>query len=99
MAHFNVLATSSNRIDWADEGKRLMGARRVAAAVGLLSAALVLAGSGRDSGGDDGSSTQGAKARGPITFVTGKDNSGVVPFIADEWNTARRGEKVTTKQP
>lgn len=73
-----------------------MGARRVAAVAGMLSAALVLTGCG--SGGDSAGSTQGADARGPITFVTGKDNSGVLPFIADEWNKAHPDEKVTIKQ-
>jgi multiple sugar transport system substrate-binding protein len=79
-----------------DEGERLMGARRVAAVAGTLSAALVLAGCGGGSGGD--SAAQGTKSRGPITFVTGKDNSGVLPFIAKTWNKAHPDEKVTIKQ-
>jgi multiple sugar transport system substrate-binding protein len=49
-----------------------------------------------DSGGDAAKS--GADARGPITFVTGKDNSGTMPFIADKWNAAHPNEKVTIKQ-
>ncbi|MEV7324562.1 ABC transporter substrate-binding protein [Streptomyces sp. NPDC093970] len=76
-----------------------MGARRVSAAVGLLSATLVIAACGNASpGGGGDSATQGANARGPITFVTGKDNSGVLPFIADEWNKTHPDEKVTIKQ-
>ncbi len=74
-----------------------MGTRRAAAAAGMLSTVLVLAGCG-GSGDDGDSSAQGANARGPITFVTGKDNSGVLPFIADEWNKAHPDEKVTIKQ-
>ncbi|MDQ0785693.1 multiple sugar transport system substrate-binding protein [Streptomyces sp. B3I7] len=73
-----------------------MRARRVAGVAGVLSATLVLAGCG--SGGDGDSAAQGADGRGPITFVTQKDNSGVLPFIADEWNKAHPDEKVTIKQ-
>ncbi|EGG43241.1 ABC transporter substrate-binding protein [Streptomyces griseoaurantiacus] len=73
-----------------------MRARKVAAVAGALGATLVLAGCGAD--GDSGGSTRGADGRGPITFVTGKDNSGVLPFIADEWNRAHPDEKVTIKQ-
>ncbi|QFZ78385.1 extracellular solute-binding protein [Streptomyces fagopyri] len=76
-----------------------MGARRATAAVGLLSATLVIAACGDGgSGGSGNSATQDANARGPITFVTGKDNSGVLPFIADEWNRTHPDEKVTIKQ-
>jgi multiple sugar transport system substrate-binding protein len=54
-------------------------------------------------GGGGGSSTsdaakEGANARGPITFVTGKDNSGTMPFIAEQWNKDHPNEKVTIKQ-
>jgi multiple sugar transport system substrate-binding protein len=73
-----------------------MRARRVAGVAGVLAATLVLAGCG--SGGDGGGAAQGADGRGPITFVTQKDNSGVLPFIADEWNRAHPDEKVTIKQ-
>ncbi len=37
-------------------------------------------------------------ARGPITFVTGKDTSGVWPAAAAAWNKAHPNEKVTVKQ-
>ncbi|MGN5633972.1 ABC transporter substrate-binding protein [Streptomyces sp. AC154] len=71
-----------------------MGVRRRAAVAGLLSAMLAVAGCGNDGS----SSTHEVDARGPITFVTQKDNSGVLPFIADKWNKAHPGEKVTIKQ-
>jgi multiple sugar transport system substrate-binding protein len=65
-------------------------------AVSLLSVAVVLAGcsgSKKDSGAN-----AGADARGPITFVTGKDNSGLMPHLASEWNASHANEKVTIKQ-
>jgi multiple sugar transport system substrate-binding protein len=67
-----------------------------ASAVCLVSAAMVLAACGGSSGGGAGSS--GASARGPITFVTGKDNSGTMPPLADGWNKNHPNEKVTIKQ-
>jgi multiple sugar transport system substrate-binding protein len=75
-----------------------MRSRGVASAVCLVSTAMVIAacGGGSSSGGDAGKA--GADARGPITFVTGKDNSGTLPFIADQWNAAHPNEKVTIKQ-
>src|SRR6201995_4019535 len=68
----------------------------IASAACLLSAATVLAACGGGNGG--AGSSQSANARGPITFVTGKDNSGILPFIADQWNAAHPNEKVTIKQ-
>ncbi len=63
-------------------------------ALSLLSAATLVAGcSSSKSGG-----SSGGNSRGPITFVTGKDNSGTMPFIADKWNAAHPNEKVTIKQ-
>ena len=71
---------------------RLKGA---AAAVSLLVAASFLAACG---GGSSGGASTGANARGPITYVTGKDNSGIMPYIAAQWNAAHPNEKVTIKQ-
>ena len=34
----------------------------------------------------------------PITFVTGKDNSGLMPHLAEAWNEDHPNEKVTIKQ-
>jgi multiple sugar transport system substrate-binding protein len=71
---------------------RLKGA---AVAVSLLVTASFLAACG---GGSSGGASTGANARGPITYVTGKDNSGIMPFIAEKWNAAHPNEKVTIKQ-
>jgi len=69
----------------------------IAPAVCLVSTAMIIAGCGGGGGSGDAAKT-GANARGPITFVTGKDNSGTLPFIADTWNAAHPNEKVTIKQ-
>jgi len=63
-------------------------------ALTLATAATVVAGCGGSSksGGSGGDST------GPITFVTGKDNSGTLPYIASQWNKANPNEQVTIKQ-
>jgi multiple sugar transport system substrate-binding protein len=42
--------------------------------------------------------SSGGNARGPITFVTGKDTSGVWPAVAAAWNKAHPTETVTVKQ-
>ena len=66
-------------------------------AVSLLGAAVLVAGC--SSGGNkSGSDNKSASARGPITFVTGKDNSGLMPHLAQAWNAAHPNEKVTIKQ-
>ena len=62
----------------------------VLAAAGLVAGCSSSKGSGGSSGGDN--------SRGPITFVTGKDNSGTMPFIANAWNADHPNEKVTIKQ-
>lgn len=66
-------------------------------AVSLLTAAVVLAGCGSKKDNNSGANA-GADARGPITFVTGKDNSGLMPHLAQEWNANHANEKVTIKQ-
>jgi multiple sugar transport system substrate-binding protein len=48
--------------------------------------------------GCSSSKSSGGGGRGPITFVTGKDTSGVWPAIASQWNAAHPSEKVTVKQ-
>lgn len=70
------------------------------AAVSLLSAATLVAGcgGGGSKSGDSSASSAGAGARGPITFVTGKDNSGLMPHLAQAWNATHANEKVTIKQ-
>jgi multiple sugar transport system substrate-binding protein len=69
-----------------------------AAAACLFVAAMSLVACGGGSSGSSGGSSAGDNARGPITFVTGKDNSGIMPFIAAQWNAAHPNEKVTIKQ-
>jgi len=69
-----------------------------AAACVFVAAAMSLVACGGGSSGSGGGSGAGANARGPITFVTGKDNSGIMPFIAAQWNAAHPNEKVTIKQ-
>jgi len=67
-------------------------------AVSLLSAAVVLAGCGSSNDNKGSGSNSGNAGRGPITFVTGKDNSGLMPHLADAWNKDHPNEKVTIKQ-
>jgi multiple sugar transport system substrate-binding protein len=67
-------------------------------ALSVIGAAVLVAGCGSSSKSGGSGSTSGSGARGPITFVTGKDNSGTLPFIANTWNAAHPNEKVTIKQ-
>ena len=62
------------------------------------SLALTACGGGNSSGGNSDAAKQGASSRGPITFVTGKDNSGVWQPTIDKWNSAHPNEKVTLKE-
>ena len=64
-------------------------------AVSLLSAAVVLAGCSSSS--NKGSGTNRALSPRP-DHVTGKDNSGLMPHLADAWNKDHANEKVTIKQ-
>jgi multiple sugar transport system substrate-binding protein len=52
--------------------------------------------SGSSGGGTSGSS--GGGDTGPITYVQGKDTSGVVVILANMWNKTHPKEKVTVKQ-
>lgn len=74
-------------------GRRVHAVLAAAAAVALTTAGC----SGGSSGGSD-SAAQGADARGPITFVTGKDNSNVWAPTIEKWNAAHPNEKVTLKE-
>src|SRR5450755_2882717 len=73
-----------------------MRSKGAATAASLLSTALLLAACGGS--GSSGGSSSAATGRGPITFVTGKDNSGIMPYIAQKWNAAHPKEQVTIKQ-
>jgi multiple sugar transport system substrate-binding protein len=73
------------------------GARARTAAL-LAVAAVVLAACGDDtssSGGDTGGAAPKLEGRGPITFVSGKDTSGNMQKLVDQWNTDHPDEKVT----
>jgi multiple sugar transport system substrate-binding protein len=74
-----------------------MSSKVAIGAVSLLSAAVLVAGCGSSSKKSTGG-TSGSDARGPITFVTGKDNSGLMPHLAQAWNAGHANEKVTIKQ-
>ena len=73
--------------------------RALTALVGVaaLSFTAACGGGGSNSSSSSGGSQAGADSRGPITFVTGKDNSGVWPPTIDKWNKAHPNEKVTLK--
>jgi multiple sugar transport system substrate-binding protein len=71
-------------------------------ALALTVAPLAACGGGSDSSSSGGSSNsafdENVDSRGPITFVTGKDNSGITQPIADMWNKEHPDEKVTVKE-
>ncbi|MDP5226430.1 MULTISPECIES: ABC transporter substrate-binding protein [Arthrobacter] len=71
-----------------------------AAAAAVLALALTACGGGSSSGGSGGgdAASQNMDGRGPITFVSGKDNSGVWQPTIDRWNAAHPNEKVTLKE-
>jgi len=53
---------------------------------------------GGSSGGGGGAADSGTTGRGPITFVSGKDNSNVWPATIQRWNATHPNEKVTLKE-
>ncbi|HET9870757.1 MAG TPA: ABC transporter substrate-binding protein, partial [bacterium] len=55
-------------------------------------------GGGGNSGGLSGDAAANLDARGPITYVQGKDNSNVVRPLVDKWNASHPNEKVTFKE-
>lgn len=74
----------------------MSGKARVRGAALLAVAAVVLAGCG-DSGSDDsggGGTSAALEGRGPIKFATGKDTSGNMQKLVDEWNADHPDEKV-----
>ncbi|MFL6124076.1 ABC transporter substrate-binding protein [Actinophytocola sp.] len=74
----------------------MIGKASVRGAALLAVAAVVLAGCG-DSGSDNSSGGQSGalEGRGPIKFATGKDTSGNMQKLVDEWNTKHADQKVT----
>jgi multiple sugar transport system substrate-binding protein len=72
--------------------------RGIAAGVAIGAMALAGCSSGSSSKGGTGGGNSGASDRGPITVVQGKDNSNVLPTLAQMWNSTHATEKVTFKQ-
>jgi multiple sugar transport system substrate-binding protein len=79
----------------------MIAGARVRTAALLAVAAVVLAGCGDDGGdsageqpGGGGGAAPALEGRGPITFASGKDTSGNMQKLADEWNSAHPDEQV-----
>jgi multiple sugar transport system substrate-binding protein len=70
--------------------------RALSVLTGAVALSLVAACGGGDGG--SGSSSSGDDTRGPITYVQGKDNSGLVGPMAEKWNASHPNEKVTVKE-
>ena len=75
---------------------RNIAAVAVSTAVVASLAAACSSGGSSSSGGSGGGG--GGGDRGPITVVQGKDNSNVLPTLAQMWNKDHPNEKVTFKQ-
>jgi multiple sugar transport system substrate-binding protein len=54
--------------------------------------------SSSSSGGDNPAFKENVDSKGPITYVQGKDNTGVVKVLIDKWNSEHPDEKVTVKE-
>ena len=72
--------------------------RKVSAFIAAGSAVLLTASACGGSGGSDDPASQNVDARGPITYVQGKDNNAVIRPIIEKWNKAHPDEKVTFKE-
>ncbi|HEU5472519.1 MAG TPA: ABC transporter substrate-binding protein [Actinophytocola sp.] len=74
----------------------MIGKARVLRGAAALAALALLAACGNDSGGggDTASGGGGLQGNGEITFATGKDTSGNMVKLVDEWNAAHPNEKV-----
>jgi multiple sugar transport system substrate-binding protein len=62
-----------------------------------VTAVVFLAGCGGGSSSGGGSDA-GASARGPITYVQGKDNTNTIRPLLEKWNAAHPNEKATFKE-
>ncbi|MGW9413624.1 ABC transporter substrate-binding protein [Arthrobacter cupressi] len=71
-----------------------------AAVAGVLAISLSACGGGGGGGTQTGGGDAAANldGRGPITYVTGKDNAAVQQPTVDRWNAAHPNEKVTLKE-
>jgi len=78
--------------------KRTIGAASAALVVSALLAACGGDDGGGGSAGDNEAFQEGLDGRGPITYVQGKDNSGVWAPLIDKWNAEHPDEEVTFKE-
>jgi len=76
----------------------VIGRRRLIGAMAALAVVVLVAGCGGGDGGGGGGSDAALTARGPITYVQGKDNTNVVRPLLEKWNAAHPNEKVTFKE-
>jgi multiple sugar transport system substrate-binding protein len=67
------------------------------ATLAAVAAVVLLAGCG-GGGGSSGGSDEGANARGPITYVQGKDNTNTIRPLIEKWNAAHPNEKASFKE-
>lgn len=76
-----------------------MGRRnRLMTVLAAVAAVMLLASCGGGDGGGGGADDETATARGPITYVQGKDNTNTIRPLLDRWNQAHPNEKVTFKE-
>jgi multiple sugar transport system substrate-binding protein len=68
------------------------------AAMATVAVVVLLAGCGGGGSDSGGGSDAGLTARGPITYVQGKDNTNTIRPLLDKWNAAHPNEKVTFKE-
>jgi len=68
------------------------------AAMATVAVVVLLAGCGGGGSDSGGGSDAGAAARGPITYVQGKDNTNTIRPLLEKWNAAHPDEKVTFKE-
>jgi trehalose/maltose transport system substrate-binding protein len=71
---------------------------RLMTMLAAVAAVVLLASCGGGDGGGGGADDASATARGPITYVQGKDNSNVVRPLLEKWNAAHPNEKITFKE-
>lgn len=72
--------------------------RKVSAMTAAGSAVLLITSACGGGGGSDDPAAQNVDARGPITYVQGKDNSNVIRPTIEKWNKLHPDEKVTFKE-
>ena len=63
-----------------------------------IAAVVLLAGCGGDGDSGSGGADATTTARGPITYVQGKDNTNTIRPLLDRWNKDHPDEKVTFKE-